>query len=89
VAFGDPSILESAHLPSPYPELWSLPVRVRDPRLRMFTAVLAGPQRPTWVVVSGKGLATWGVDPSTAQPVLDREYRLVDVAGTFHIYRRR
>ena len=89
VAFGNPSILEASHLSSPYPELWSLPVRVRDPRLSMFTTVLTGAHRPTWVVVQGTGLATWGVDASTAQPVLDREYRLVDVAGGYRIYRRR
>ena len=89
VAFGNPSILEASHLSSPYPELWSLPVRVRDPRLSMFTTVLTGAHRPTWVVVQGTGLATWGVDASTAQPVLDREYRLVDVDGGYRIYRRR
>jgi hypothetical protein len=86
VAFGDPALLRAAHLSSPYPELWSLPVRVRDPRLTELTQVLTGPHRPTWVVVSGTSLATWGVDATSAEPVLEREYHLVDVAGDWHLY---
>jgi hypothetical protein len=85
VGFGDPAILEQAHLGSPYPELWSLPVCIRDPDLRQLT----GPRRPTWVVVSGSSLATWGVDASRAQPVLDREYRLEDTEGDYRVYRLR
>jgi len=86
VAFGDPALLQGAGLSSPYPELWSLPVRVRDPRLVELTRVLRGPDRPTWVVVDGTGLATWGVDAASAQPVLDREYTLVHVTGHWHVY---
>jgi hypothetical protein len=86
VAFGDPVLLQSAGLSSPYPELWSLPVRVRDSRLTELTEVLRGRSRPTWVVVSGDSLATWGVDSSLAQPVLDREYRPVQVFGDWHVF---
>jgi hypothetical protein len=89
IAFGDPALLEAAHLTSPYPELWSLPVRVRDPRLTELTRVLTGPARPTWVVVDGGSLGTWGVDASLAQPVLEREYRPVDTAGDWRIYHLR
>ena len=68
VSFGNPAILENAHLSSPYPELWSLPVRVRDPLLSEFTQVLSGPDRPDWVVVNGATLATWGVDATGRNP---------------------
>ena len=34
VAFGTPNILQGAGLQSPYPQLWSLPARVRDPQAR-------------------------------------------------------
>jgi hypothetical protein len=88
VAFGDPAILENAHLTSPYPELWSLPVRVRDPSLSEFTRILESSDRPSWVVVSGASLATWGVDATAAQPVLEREYQWVDTEGDYRIYRR-
>jgi hypothetical protein len=89
VGFGNPAILENAHLGSPYPQLWSLPVRVRDPALTELTQILTGHDRPTWVVVNGATLATWGVDDTRAQPVLDREYRLVDTEGDYHVYRER
>ena len=90
-AVGKPitALLQAAHLASPYPELWSLPVRVRDPRLTDLTAVLEGSSRPTWVVVDGASLGTWGVDPSLAQPVLDREYRLAHISGDWHVYHLR
>jgi len=86
VAFGDPVLLQAAGLSSPYPELWSLPVRVRDSRLTELTQVLSGPNRPTWVVVDGDSLATWGVDPALAQPVLDRDYRQVHVFSDWHVF---
>jgi hypothetical protein len=89
IGFGDPAVLESAHLSSPYPLLWSLPVRVRDPHLTELTRVLAGPDRPTWVVVDGETLGTWGVDAVHAQSVLERDYEVVHIDGDWHIYRRR
>ncbi|GAA3546738.1 hypothetical protein [Nocardioides daeguensis] len=88
VAFGHPDILWDAGLSSPYPELWSLPVRVRDPRLAEFGAVLASPRAPTWVVVNGTGLATWGVDATSAQQTLDARYHPVAAEGSYVIWRR-
>jgi hypothetical protein len=81
VAFGHPDILQATGLESPYEQLWSLPVRVRDPQLAGFASTLRGPDRPTWVVtLNGSptdSLATWGVDPSAAQAALDAHYRVV------------
>ena len=89
VAFGNPALLQGAGLSSPYPELWSLPVRVRDPDLTQFDTVLEGTDRPSWVVVSGSSLGTWGVDAGTAQSLLDREYHPVQVVGDWHVYHLR
>lgn len=89
VAFGNPAILESAGLTSPYPHLWSLPVRVLDPDLTLFADVLSGPEPPTWAVVNGTSLDTWGVDASHAQPIFDRRYRLVEVDSNYRIYHLR
>jgi hypothetical protein len=85
VAYGQSEILRAAGLRSPYGELWSLPVRVRDPELRELTRVLAGPDRPTWVVTRGPGLASWGIDASLAQPVLDARYVEVERIGRWRI----
>ena len=87
VAFGVPSILQGAGLESPYPDLWSLPVRVHDPDLSHFAALLAGPDRPTWLVISGTSLWTWGVDHDAAQPHLEAHYEHVDDVAGYMIYR--
>ena len=86
VAFGNPNVLEAAGLSSPYENIWSLPVRVRDPRLAEFSTVLAGPHRPTWVVVNGSSLATWGVNARAGDFVLNRLYRPVSVLDGFTVY---
>ena len=63
VAFGHADYLAETGLTSPYAELWSLPVRVRDPRLTELTAVLSGASRPDWVVTGATGsLRGWGID---------------------------
>jgi hypothetical protein len=86
VAFGHPNIVHDVGMASPYSELWSLPVRVRDNRLVDLTAVLDGVSRPTWVVVSGAGLATWGVEVDTAQAHLEERYERVASIEGYVIY---
>ena len=77
VAYGHSDLTRPAGLTSPYSELWSLPVRVRDPRLSELSALLAGPRRPTWVVTGPHGLASWGIDATRADVQLASRYRLV------------
>lgn len=88
VGFGHPDIVWDSGLRSPYEELWSLPVRVRDPALSQLTEVLRGARAPTWVVVSGSSLATWGVDASDAERVLDRRYRRTTTIGSYVVWHR-
>lgn len=88
VAFGHPNVVRDAGLTSPYEQLWSLPVRVRDPQLHELAGVLAGPEAPRWVVVDGGSLGTWGVDPAAAQTVLDQHYREVTADGDWHVFER-
>jgi hypothetical protein len=85
VAYGHAEILGEAGLSSPYAHLWSLPVRVRDPELLGLRAVLAGPDRPTWVVTRREGLVGWGIDSSAAEPLLTREYAVVHDVGSWRI----
>jgi len=87
VAYGQPNILAEAGTPSPYPLLWSLPVRVRDPRLHHLARVLDGPRAPDWLLV-WRRLDTWGVDPAPAAREVREHYRRVaDVCG-FVVYLR-
>ncbi|MFY0405526.1 hypothetical protein [Solicola sp. PLA-1-18] len=82
VAYGQPGILYEAGLSSPYSMVWSLPVRVRDPRLTQMTAVLEGPRAPVWLVQWRGTMRSWGIDPSAAEPVIEARYRRVaDVCG--------
>jgi hypothetical protein len=87
VAFGGANILRETGMHSPYEELWSLPVRVRDPDLTSLTEVLEGDHAPLWVVANGDSLSTWGVDATRADRVLRDRYRLAARAGDFSIFR--
>ncbi len=81
VAYGQPNLVRNAEMTSPYPYLWSLPVRTLDPKLHDLATVLEGPDRPTWFV-DWSGLQSWGVDPSRLLVVLDERYREVtDLCG--------
>jgi hypothetical protein len=61
VAYGTPSILETSDLTTPYPFLWSLPMRTLDPDQARLRATLAGSDAPTWVV-QVHGFDSWGID---------------------------
>jgi hypothetical protein len=87
VAFGGANILRETGLPSPYPDLWSLPVRVHDPDLTALGDLLSSPARPTWLVVAGTSLGTWGVDAAAADRLLDEHYERATTAGDWTIYR--
>ena len=86
VAFGHPDIVAGSGLSSPYEHLWSLPVRVRDPRLRELSHVMRGADAPRWVVVAGDSLDSWGLDPKTAQEILTRHYVERVAYGDWHIW---
>ncbi len=73
VAYGQPDVLWNAGLSSPYPYLWSLPVRVRDPGLDDLVAVLEGPRPPVWVV-DWSGFDSWAVDADRFTAVVERSY---------------
>lgn len=85
VAFGDPAILGASGMTSPYEQLWSLPVRVRDPDLVGFTRLMASERRPDWIVMPGKGLDSWGLNADQATPVLHRYYRTVYRVGLLEV----
>jgi len=89
IAFGNPALLWQTDMTSPYPELWSLPARVRDPRLDRLTALLESPQAPTWVVTGGGSLDTWGIDARTGDCVLAQRYERVLQNPTYGVWRRR
>jgi hypothetical protein len=88
VAFGHPDIVAGSGLHSPYPELWSLPVRVDDPRLQQLDQTLSGPAAPRWVVVAGDSIGSWGLDSAAAQRYLQEHYVEQATYGDWHIWQR-
>ncbi|MGY1715030.1 hypothetical protein ACI78R_11280 [Geodermatophilus sp. SYSU D01106] len=82
VAYGLPSVLEAADLPSPYPHLWSAAMRTLDPDQARLRATLAGPEAPAWIV-QVNGLDAWGIDEgSRLRDLLRERYRVVaEVCG--------
>ena len=76
VLYGQANMQEATGMRSPYPYLWTLPMRTLDPHLALLRATLSGPQAPTWVVVR-TGLDPWGLDPrATTRLVLTTRYHL-------------
>jgi hypothetical protein len=76
IAYGQPNVLANADMTSPYPYLWSLPVRTLDPDLSVMSDAISGPDRPAWFV-DWSGIDSWGVDATTLRSVLESNYREV------------
>lgn len=83
---GDPTVVQAAHLRSPYPYLWSLPARTLDPHLRDLRHEMNRSRRPTWVVARIPG----GVSQlsQSADSPLDRHYHAVAGGCERRIYLR-
>jgi 4-amino-4-deoxy-L-arabinose transferase-like glycosyltransferase len=77
VAYGNPAVLESADMPSPYPHLWSAAMRTLDPEQVRLRATLEGHAAPTWIV-QVNGLNAWGIDDrSQLRDLIGQRYRVV------------
>jgi hypothetical protein len=79
--YGHSEVDFASGLSSPYPSLWSLPTKTRDPQLRELADVLSGPQAPTWFI-TWSHLSSWGVDSTAASRLLTNRYhRVADLHG--------
>jgi hypothetical protein len=74
---GRADVVLASGLASPYPHLWSLPMRTLDPRLTELRDLLAGPRAPTWVVMIAPG-HSWDGLADHVRPTLEARY---DVHG--------
>ena len=61
VLYGVPEIVRASGLDSPYPYLWSLPIRTLDPDLGLLRTTIQGDDAPVWIVQRG-ALNAWGLD---------------------------
>ena len=64
-------------MPSPYPHLWSVPMRTFDPEQTRLRATVAGPRAPSWIV-QVTGLNAWDIDDgSRLRELIHDRYRIV------------
>ena len=74
--YGHAEVTRASGLSSPYPYLWSLPTKTRDPDLHLLSDTLSGPAAPTWFVTWNR-ISTWGVNSTTAASLLATRYHPV------------
>ena len=91
VVFGGRADLQlTSGMDSPYPYLWSLPMRTLDPDYEELRALLTSPQRPTWLV-QWVHFGAWAPGPGAElREVVEEEY--VEVSrgcGDHPVYLRR
>ncbi|MCW2750207.1 MAG: hypothetical protein JWR83_1317 [Aeromicrobium sp.] len=80
-AYGHANVVGASGLDSPYPYLWSLPIKTLDPQLTALNAVLQSPQAPTYFV-TWNAVTSWGLDTATTSELLARDYRpLASICG--------
>ena len=88
--YGRPQINLASGLRSPYPYLWSLPTRVRDPRLEDFVSLLGSRRAPTWLLLRRDIVgAPSEVDVQAVRRVIDVHYRPVARVGAQILLRHR
>ncbi len=75
-AWGNANLTYASGLPSPYVQLWSLPVKTIDPQLTELDGVLRGPRAPTWFVIR-KHVRSWGLDTARTSSILGQDYHAV------------
>lgn len=77
VTYGHPVVLETADVGTPYPYLWSLPMRTLDPDQRRLLRLVAGPDAPDWIVQMN-GFNSWGIDDGERlRSVVEERYDVV------------
>jgi hypothetical protein len=77
VVYGQAAVLETAGMDSPYPYLWSLPMRTLDPDQERLRSTVAGAGAPTWIVEMNS-LNSWGIDEdSRLRDLVEDRYRVV------------
>jgi hypothetical protein len=84
---GRADIQWASRMPSPYPYLWSLPMRTLDPGLRDLRTLLTGPNPPTWVIEAVR-LDAWteaGTRP-IARSLLRKYEFVVTACDRYRVY---
>ena len=84
---GRADIQWASGLRSPYPHLWSLPMRTLDPDLSELGDLLTGPAAPTWFV-EFTYLDTWSETGTQriSDELIERYQYVTTVCGQYRVY---
>lgn len=74
--YGHADVDGASGLTSPYPYLWSLPLKTLEPRLTLLEETLNGPTAPTWLVTWYR-LSSWGLDSRAVEQTVGAHYHPV------------
>lgn len=85
VLYGRAGVVFGSGMTSAYEHLFTLPLRVRDPKLIELNKVMSSDDPPTWVVKWGP-LKRWGVPTKQLQATLDDRYTRVAVVCTKPVF---
>ncbi|MDX6299448.1 MAG: hypothetical protein QOF53_662 [Nocardioidaceae bacterium] len=85
--WGHSDVTHASGLRTPYPYLWSLPTQTLDPDLRLLTATLDSPRRPTWFV-AWSAVTHPGLDTSRLSAALRENYDEVEVSRGSTVFLR-
>ena len=88
VGFGHSNVYVDAEMRGPYPYMWSLPNRVRDPDLRLAERVLSGPQAPDWVAMHDQTVVFWAEAGRETRRLVKEHYVRHGQVGGWHIWER-
>lgn len=84
---GRPDLQTASGMPSPYPYLWSLPMRTRDPGYAELTELLGGPDAPTWLVLWVEPDAWSDAGVAELEQVIGERYAINgDTCGGYAVY---
>jgi hypothetical protein len=88
VGFGHSNVYVDAEMRGPYPYMWSLPNRVRDPELRLAERVLSGPNAPDWVTMHDQTVIFWAEAGRETRHLVKENYVRHGRIGGWHVWER-
>lgn len=89
VGFGHSNVYVDAEMRGPYPYMWSLPNRVRDPELRLAERVLSGPDAPDWVTMHDQTIIFWADSGRDARRQVEENYTRHGKVSGWQVWERR
>ena len=88
VGFGHSNVYVDAEMRGPYPYMWSLPNRVRDPKLHLAERVLSSSNAPNWVTMHDQTVVFWSEAGRETRRLVKENYVRHGKVGGWHVWER-